>query len=74
VEGTHWLLGMLSGTLSSILRHQARFDQALSYAERALTISETLFGPVHPKVAVGLFNLASVQEKLGHYVKAREHF
>ncbi|WP_436534208.1 tetratricopeptide repeat protein [Actinoplanes sp. HUAS TT8] len=62
-----WILDRTAG----YLRSQGRFREALSLAERALTLIETVSGPDDPAVGSRLNTLSSILVDLGEFDRAR---
>jgi tetratricopeptide (TPR) repeat protein len=67
-EHTAWLLDGAGTYLES----HGRPADAQPLHERALTITETAYGPDHPEVATRLNNLAAVLQDLGHSDEAQQ--
>jgi tetratricopeptide (TPR) repeat protein len=51
-----------------------RYEEAIPFAQRALTIREKVLGPEHPDTAVSLSNLAGLYQAVGEYAKAESLF
>ncbi|MEC4990156.1 MAG: tetratricopeptide repeat protein, partial [Oscillatoria sp. PMC 1068.18] len=47
------------------LYHQGKFDEAVNFAEQALTLAVEILGEEHPNVATSLNNLAGLYESQG---------
>jgi len=67
MEDVAWLLAQ-AGTY---LRVQAQLTDAKALTERVLAITEAVYGPDHPEVAIGLNNLAQILQDLGDPAGAR---
>jgi tetratricopeptide repeat protein len=52
------------------LNQEGHFAEAVSLAQRALTLREGALGPKHPDVATSLNNLAALYYSTGEYQKA----
>jgi tetratricopeptide (TPR) repeat protein len=57
-------------SLGDIGRRTSRFDDALGYFLRELTIKQKIFGDDHPAVAAVLYSIARVQALKGQYEEA----
>lgn len=69
-NGNHaGLLPALNG-LGLLYLHQGRLDQAKPILERALVIAEKSLPDGHPKLAISLYNLASVLQEQKQFAKA----
>jgi tetratricopeptide (TPR) repeat protein len=60
----------LYGQLDNLFDAKARYPEAEKASRRALAISETSLGPVHPKVAIRLNNLAQLLRKTNRLAEA----
>lgn len=63
-------LSIVGGYLSI----RGAYDSATLYLERAVQIDEARFGTEHPRVAIRLNNLGTVQQASGDLLKARANF
>ncbi|MGD1224843.1 tetratricopeptide repeat protein, partial [Streptomyces krungchingensis] len=63
-------LAALLNRTAFYLRARGQASQALPLAERALAVSEAVFGPEHPDTAIRLSNLASTFSALGRHGEA----
>src|SRR5579864_4334164 len=52
------------------LYRQGKYAEALSFAQEALQVAETRFGPEHPNLAMSLNNLAGLYSAQGRYSEA----
>jgi tetratricopeptide (TPR) repeat protein len=52
------------------LDHKGQYVQALSLAEKALTLARQLWGDEHPNIATSLNNLAGLYQSKGRYAEA----
>ena len=57
-----------------LLLKEDRYEEALPVLERSLAIREAHYGQMHPNVATGLNNAATVLEKLGEDSRAKAMF
>jgi tetratricopeptide (TPR) repeat protein len=60
----------LCAALAAYLQMIGLYNEAQSYAERALTITEQVLGPQHPSTATSLNNLAELYRNQGRYEEA----
>ena len=51
-----------------------KYDQAIDKGKEALAIYERVLGPVHPRVASALNNLASLYKSINRYAEAESLF
>ena len=56
------------------LYKQKRFPEAVSVAEKVLSIKQKALGPEHPEVAQSLNNLGEIHRSLGNYLVAEPLF
>ncbi len=56
--------------LSQVYSNQEQFNQAVRYAQNALSLSEQLFGADHSENAPRYYNLGFIYYRKGHYDKA----
>ncbi len=62
--------GNLLNKLGYCLNARARYEEAESIYQRALTITENTLGPDHPDTAIRLNNLAALYDSQGRYDQA----
>ena len=68
--GITGLTGRLQNQLGLLLFNKATYAEAEPLMRRALAITEASFGPVHPKVATGLNNLAQLLQATNRLAEA----
>jgi tetratricopeptide (TPR) repeat protein len=59
--------------LATSLVHQGRYSDAENLNRAALDVRRRVLGPVHPDVALSLYNLAMVEEREGKRDEALKH-
>jgi len=64
----------LSNELGYHLSHSGDYAGARLQYERALAISEQVFGPEHPRTAASLNNLGSLAQLQGDYASSHDYF
>jgi len=62
----------LLNNVGQYLQTSGEFDEAKATLQRALKISEKIYGPEHPEVAIDVNNLGSVLQALGELQEARK--
>ena len=56
------------------LNANAKFQESMTYSERALNIKETLYAPMHSEFIYNYLNLGNTLRNMGEYQKALEHY
>jgi tetratricopeptide (TPR) repeat protein len=60
-------------TLSSLYRQEKRLQEALAASERALFISETIYGKNHIETAITMSNVGAVLLEMKRYQECHDH-
>ena len=66
-NGIHLDVAAAVSSLSSLCFYQGKFEEALEFSKRTLSIRKVLLGPYHEDVMSTLWNQANICDKLGRF-------
>ena len=61
-------------SLGIVCERRGKYDEALEYYTKALSIREKVYGPEHPLIASCYNNIANIYNRKSEYLKALDHY